>query len=190
MNVVISKPSTVAVEGFILYINVMLNGQIYYHRKFDKPCQKAQFNLPDVGIFEINIGGKMIKADILPLIFSKKSINLPPVQKDTKKTLGRYTVKKIRGFVGSPAMISTAEKKIFLNEAFYELPIYAQKFIMFHELGHRYYYSEFACDLYATKQMLKKGYNESSCVNSLSGVLRRTPFNISRVQNVLGDLKS
>lgn len=190
MNITINKPSTVAVEGLILSITAELDGRIYYHRRFNKPCKNAQFNIPDKGIYQLSITGKVLKIDVMPIVYSKKNINLPTIQKNTKETLGKYTIKKLRGFVSSPAMISTKEKKIFLNEAFFELPIYAQKFIMFHELGHRYYYSEFACDLYATKMMLKKGYNESSCVNSLSGVLKRTPFNISRVQNVLGDLKS
>lgn len=188
MQVLIKKPSTVLVEGSIIAIVVITENSVFYNRKFDKVQNKAKFNIPEKGVYDIKIVGKDLKCKIVDLEKSKKIINLPPIQKNTNLTLGKYTIVRKRGFEGSPASISTKDKKIYLNDRFYELPIYAQKFIMFHELGHRFYISEYACDLYATKRMLQKGYNESSCVKSLSDVLRRTPFNTKRVENILGDL--
>lgn len=46
-----------------------------------------------------------------------------------------------------------------------------QEFVMYHELGHYLYKSEHLCDLYATAQMLDKGYNPSQCVFSINGCL-------------------
>jgi hypothetical protein len=188
MKLLIKKPTTLKVVGSFNSIVVLKDNVVFYQRVFDKTRNEAFVNLPDVGVFDVKINGSNIKIGLTDLVKSKKIINLPPIQKNTKLTLGKYQIIKKRGFDGSPASIHTTDKKIYLNDRFFELPIYAQKFIMFHELGHRFYSSEFACDLYATKKMLEKGYNESSCVLSLSNVLRRTPFNTKRVENILGDL--
>ena len=53
------------------------------------------------------------------------------------------------------------EKLILFDNAFKEKPLSYIDLILFHERGHSLYKTEKYADLYATNEMLKKGYNES-----------------------------
>lgn len=64
------------------------------------------------------------------------------------------------------ASIKIFEGEILMDESFKYEPIPFATFVAFHELGHNYYYTEKYCDMFATNEMLKRGYNPSQCYYS------------------------
>jgi hypothetical protein len=191
MKLTIIEPSTIILQGVINGFKVINSkGKIYFERDFEKSVGECKINIPDVGEYDLRLNGRPMNLTILPLEKSKKVINLPPTSKNLSETLGDYDLKFRDTFEGSPASISTKDKKIYINKKFAELPVYVQKFIYFHELGHRFFFDETACDLYATREMLKRGYNCSGCVRTLRDVLTRNPEAMKRFNAVLGQLNN
>lgn len=192
VKILIKNPTTIylnSVKGKLLSSIKLLkaDGKIYYERKFTKPVNFAKFNIPDLGAYVLFTDNDcIVQRGVLKK--SDKIIDLPDPEKDLKKTLGKYQFILNNKIGSTPACISTDRKKIYYNDRFLNLPIYAQKFIFWHELGHRFYFTELYCDLYATKKMLEAGYNESSCVNSLKDILKRSPQDCERIGGILGAL--
>lgn len=61
--------------------------------------------------------------------------------------------------------------------------------ILFHEIAHFYYKTEWKCDMFACKQMLKIGYNPSQClkvmIHNLSSNKKETVFRATKNLNYL-----
>lgn len=194
VNVKITSPKTLVFNkiqgsnGFS-HILVTKGNEIYYDRKFSSQQDCAKMNIPDKGVYTVQINN-IVRVSAIPLKKSKAQILLPPPEKDLKKTMGKYKIIKNNGIGRTPMCISTARKVIYYNDRYEKMPVYARKLIFFHELGHRYYYTEAYCDLYATKRMLEAGYNESTCVKTLKDVLGRDAESIERIESVLGQLQS
>ena len=85
---------------------------------------------------------------------------LPPPEK--QKTLP----KKVNvSFLENPnkASILVDKHKIFVDPKIMKLPLPSIVFVLFHEIGHYYYKDEKKCDLFAVREMLKRGFNPSQC---------------------------
>lgn len=62
-------------------------------------------------------------------------------------------------------------------------------FVLLHEIGHLRYESEQKCDLYATREMLKAGFNPSQIFIAAAGTLKKNKTNISRCEAILNTVK-
>ena len=72
---------------------------------------------------------------------------------------------------GTPARNFTGKGLIEVGEKFYKYPYAVRVFILLHELGHFYYKDESLCDLFAAKNFINWGYNNSTAFYALSQVL-------------------
>lgn len=66
----------------------------------------------------------------------------------------------------NPNKCSVAKKKglIIIDPQLTKEPKPFLTFILFHEIGHYDYKTEWKCDLFSAKKMLEKGYNPSQCM--------------------------
>lgn len=163
------------------------NGKTYYARYFEKPTLSSRFNMTDKGSFKIipcgNIDFNLSYSELMPY----KEISLPPMQWDKR---GKVTIRLNKELKGSPARINTRTRVIEVNERFMKMPVFCQRFILEHEKAHLMYSSEFYCDLYAYNACMKRGGNQSQQLFTLMIVLKRSPFNVDRLKNIIGATKS
>jgi hypothetical protein len=124
----------------------------YFHN--GNPNGKFYFNLPKGKYFTENKIEKMsfpipVELPILPA--AEKNKQLPK----------KVTV----NFIENPykASILVDQHKIFVDHKIMKLPLPSIFFVMFHEIGHYYYKDEKKCDLFAVREMLKRGFNPSQC---------------------------
>lgn len=156
--------------GFVANDHVMVrcneSGRNFY--RHSKPG-KIFFNLPP-GNWTIN--GNAIQT--LPHKYEDR-IKLPTPERFFYPK--NYKVVKVPDDVTSTGYINHGSKKIFLNE---NLENEKKDFVLFHELGHRNYSTEWKCDVYAAKRMLEKGYNPSQVLNA-SDALERQPGRVRMI---------
>lgn len=157
-------------------------GSIYYERIFKNATDRVFVNIPDKGKYSFN--PLPVAFQRTPLkIFAKIPKVLPPPERDNY-----LRIKKIKIIIddsmdnrGTPAKINSETGQIHVIPRWFDIPVYRRKFILFHEIGHLRYKTEEFCDLYAAVQMLKRGYNESSCIYSLTRILKKHPANLERI---------
>lgn len=122
-----------------LFTNKIKNGKTLY------------FNLPK-GVYKLV--GNIFK---LKFPVKNKKIILPARERN-------YPKKRLKIIFGNNPNKSTIfwrKNLILFDNAFLDVPKYMLFDVYFHELGHRYYKTEHLADLYATKRMLKAGFNKS-----------------------------
>lgn len=61
-------------------------------------------------------------------------------------------------------------------------------FILYHEIGHFFYISEKAADIFAVRQMLKAGYNPSQCFAAPMEALRNSGSKVLRCTHILNEI--
>ena len=83
------------------------------------------------------------------------------------------------------AEIDTAKNEIFVGSLYFDAPRASQRFIMFHEVGHKRHQSEEKADLYAMGQMKRKGYSAKQCVKILEDNLVESPSKRARIENLI-----
>ena len=83
-----------------------------------------------------------------------------------------------------PARIFWKEGKIEVGPMFYTLPLQFREFILWHEKAHCYYSDEIAADTWALNKFMGEGYNASQAFFALSDVIRHTPENLKRVEQI------
>lgn len=141
-------------------------GKIFYIIKNDK---QKYFNLPKGDYFtnnEITITKPFIhKIPSLP----KFEVKRPNVN-DFDISFGNNPYK---------ATVDFNKETILVDYALLKLPFFCLVWIIYHEKGHQFYKSEFKCDLYATRQMLLKGYNYSQV--KLAPLLTLSELSIERM---------
>lgn len=190
MKLVVNKPSTflfsvVPTEN----VKVFRNGEIYFERRFENRQSNIKVNIPDIG--EYTTSFIFTKVQQLPLEIERKITRLPKPQRDNYLTVKpKVFFDSSMNYNGTPAKILPSTGIIHISNKFLSLPIYTRKFIYWHEVGHLRYKSEFFCDLFACKQMIDRGYNESSCIYTLSRVLGRTSQNIERIKFALSQVQN
>ena len=85
---------------------------------------------------------------IVKYYYPEKKVNILPIH--------FFLNKKI----ASKAGIYVRQGKIFFDrDLFAELSQEAIFFMLFHEIGHNFYYNETKCDIFAINSMLKLGYS-------------------------------
>lgn len=83
---------------------------------------------------------------------------------------------------------------VIFDTSLKKLPRFILQYIMFHELGHYFYFdngeaSELKCDTFANIQMIKNGWNPSNCFIANQFVLSDAQQNRKKLNNVLNKKK-
>lgn len=87
--------------------------------------------------------------------------------------------------------IKRSTGEIFIDDGLRVLPIPFLHFILFHELGHYFYKTEWKADLYAVKKMIDCGYNPTQCLYAHYLCLsERQGFRKRKVFNYLNKIKT
>jgi hypothetical protein len=148
--------------SFDSIIDLSCNGESFYY--FENLNNNAvYFNLPSIDIVKFDI---LTKNNVQPLknnILQYDEIKLPPREKNhVVKDYINIEIAK------NPNKASTKilEAYIKLDTSFLYKPLPFTLFVLLHELGHNYYSTEKFCDMWATNEMLKLGYNPSQCFYS------------------------
>ena len=81
---------------------------------------------------------------------------------------------------GSPARNFSQTGIIEYGNNFLNLPAPVKTFILLHEIGHFFYKTEKYCDIFAAKNFIDMGYNNSTAFYALSKVLRESAANKER----------
>jgi hypothetical protein len=139
-------------ESPVLIFEQKRNRPFYFHRGNDKGA--FYFNLPKGNYYTEN----KIKPLSIPVPVALPQ--LPPPEKN------KLLPKKVQvNFLENPnkASILVDKHKIYVDPKIMKLPIPAIFFVLFHEIGHYYYIDEKKCDLFAVREMLKRGFNPSQC---------------------------
>ena len=153
-------------------VNVYVNGTLFYFAKADK-----FFNLPK-GKYKIS--GSY---DVLPFRLPDVSINFHEPEKNVKFS----GIKKIV-FADNANKCSVDINKglVIFDKKFYKtLKKHEFLFIIYHEIGHYFYYKEKYCDDFATACLLNTGYNPSQLFN----VSKKTLFSTTRKLHNYNSLK-
>lgn len=159
------------------------SGKIFYLREFIEPTETASFNINRKGLYcvysDSAVSGckkaEIKKATLIPMPL--KNWNYPGVVRWIK-------MKKNN----SPASIIPSKGIGYINPIMDTFPLCVQDFIMAHELGHRFYASEAVCDLYAINYVLQRGGNLYPCLYTLKTVLKRTPLNVARIEDLIRNI--
>lgn len=133
-------------------VKIFRNGKLFY--SFDKVCK---FNLP-IGRYQTYNQLSKLKH---PVHYNLKT--LPRPERDIKLP-SKFTVLKENNPNKCSVNMLTGVILIDPNFAM-QNPVFLT-FVLFHELGHYLYETEWKCDVFASNQMLKRGYNPSQCFNS------------------------
>ena len=159
-------------------------GRLFY--MFPISSSAYTFNLPR-GVFYINVPCKLV-----PLLTFYKKIHF-------EKTHNFSSVKRIvERFDVNPNKCSIFFKKgiVVWDWDFYtSLTRCERAFILMHERGHYFYKgkglkSEIACDIYAAKKLLKKGFNPSQIAMAQHNSLSATETTKKRMKELLNKLSN
>lgn len=90
----------------------------------------------------------------------------------------------------SKACIYPGLGRIFYNKQFLDsIPdLTARKQVMFHELGHIYYQSEWKCDLFAATVLYMLGYPKEAIIQAVERTLDYNPQNVARLHQLINYL--
>lgn len=197
MKVKIARPCTIYLSYPDIKVIHVRDGKnhVYFKRKIDGvlPLNKGIFNnayvnIPDTGEYDITVNGKSdFKIDYLPLQKSFLGCNMPAKERNR---LRPYHIVLNKSMSGTPARINTHYGVIEVSPRFMTLPLYSQRFIIQHEIGHFFYRTEEYCDMYAARVLLDRGYNPSEILNTMKEVFRRSPLAIKRIHDMFINLRS
>ena len=141
-------------------------GQLFYFHSGNSNGE-FYFNLPK---------GKYYTSNKIEVLKFPVSVNLPKLPAPEKINSLPKKVKVY--FLENPhkASIITDLNEIKVDPKILKLSIPTIVFVMFHELGHYFYYDEKKCDLFAAVQMLKRGFNPSQCGIAIDNALSSKSF--------------
>lgn len=129
------------------------NYKAFYY--FENPNSKTvTFNLP--------IGEYIILCDVEKLANHLRYVcpELPRKEKNIE------TPEKINiSVLDNPnkASFENWSGNMLIDHSIWSKPIPQRRFVMGHELGHTYYFTEWKCDVFSAYGMLQMGYNPSQC---------------------------
>jgi len=183
MFVTITKPTTASVRINPALVCCVLDADknLYHFRTFEKLTTECKINFPKNGRYEIK---GCIGLDLKPLEYCNlEYFKLPQIERNRAKK-GHTRIVMNEDLKGTPARIFTHQQKIEISPMFKTLPFQIQKFIIFHEIGHYFYSTEWKTDAFALYWFLKKGYNESNAYYALSKILSKSNDNIERIEKM------
>lgn len=89
----------------------------------------------------------------------------------------------------TPARIDVKTGRIEVGPFFESLPRPIQDFILLHEVGHNYYYTETYCDQYALRQYINNFGNPSQAFYALAKVFKNPQYQAERILNVYNNIE-
>jgi hypothetical protein len=178
----IEEPTTISFKtapNFTLTVNFK-SGQVYHIQVTDRTETKVKF--PVSGEFYAN--AEIIKTT--PGIEKPKKIKLP--EQDRFFNARLFHVVYNPELKHSPAQIYYEIGRCETGPAFKLMPYQFQKFILDHEKAHCFFSDEFNCDCWALNNFLQSGFNASQAYFALEFGLKKSSFNVSRVEKVYNTL--
>lgn len=136
-------------------------GNLFYFRDHDRSF--CVFNLPK-GVYKTT-------NDLHRVPCRKYKLPQLPKRERNGKIPKRKDLSIIYTSNPHKASIYREKKLIIFDNEFKRLSIPQRIHAFFHELGHYYYSTEAYCDLFATREMLKIGFNPSQVYWSINGTL-------------------
>jgi hypothetical protein len=144
-------------EGFFCPSDVIIftpDGLVFYEKK--NLGEGIYFNLPK--------GEYITECKLNKIGFINYSLpKLPPKQKQNK--IGKFKINVSEN--PNKASIYINSGKIIIDKNIVNKNKYVWVFILLHELGHYFYFNEHYCDLFASRIMLKNGYNPSQIASAI-----------------------
>jgi len=181
----IEKPSTArlyfedAPRAFRIYSEQ--NNRLHFTRPNRQGLDEIAVNFPRPGVYSIE--GKAI-TQLAPLKKRNYPVQLPPAERTGAAEPNEIFLTENFDVQHTPARIRPKTGEVQVCAGFNELPNEVRFFILLHELGHRQYKTETYCDQFALKKFLECGYNPSQAVIALTRILRNTPENMERINNI------
>lgn len=151
----ISVDETSSFKSVSPLIEILDNRGLPFYFFKNEEGKEIIFNLPS-GNYFINGGSVFLNGS--PLIYV-----CPPLPKPEKKI---DIVEHLEIEVAenpNKASIDIKTGHVIIDRKFFNNEIPFVHFILFHELGHFYYSTEYKCDLFSANKMLKLGFNPSQC---------------------------
>lgn len=157
------------------------NNRLHYYRPNLKRLKTIEVNFPRPGFYAIEGNAA---AELLPLKKRIYPVTLPAPERTNSAAPNEVFLTENFDVAHTPARINAATGEVQICAGFEDLPNEVRFFILLHELGHRHYKTETLCDQFALKNFLERGYNPSQAVIALTRILRPTPDNYERINNI------
>lgn len=139
----------------------------------------VDFNLPpgEYQIINAEYRGEPIKykCPILPL---PEKLNIFPKLEALKLEITDYAY----GEVINKAAVCVPNNELFLNEEFFLIPSPHRLCLLAHEMGHYFYKTEYKCDLFAIRHLIKYGLNPSQFVSFINLL---SDFSVDRMEKAV-----
>lgn len=149
------------------------DGKVFYSHEV-----KGTFNLPS--------GDYIVPSGQVFKIVKPRVFTLPPLPKKERIRVLPKTFKITLHSVPDKARVNTFTGHMeFDKELMGSIPYPTRVFIGFHELGHYFYTTEWKCDLYAARKMVKLGFNPTQIATAIYDTLSNTPQGITRKQRLI-----
>jgi len=143
-------------------------GEVYHN--LQRVSQKTKVNFPKKGLYLVNNNCRYITKDLQPF---ETQIQLPTPERDHHETEVNLQIFKETRPDSSPARTYAKEGIMLVNEPiFLKSNIQQRIFILLHEWAHRYYTTEYLCDLWAAKKYCEWGFNPSQAFSTLAELLQ------------------
>lgn len=125
------------------------------------------------GFFVYNLpkGEYIIKSDFIkktsPKIYEVKKYKAE--KNEFKGVFPKIVIKKYSGKAG----IDIKNNIIVISPYIFSLPYQSIMFILLHEIGHYYFFTEYKCDNFAKNKMLQMGFNPSQISKGINEALSK-----------------
>lgn len=162
-----------------------------YDKKGREFYIKNESSLPDVGVFFNLPRGEYLtdnKLRELPIPVRYDCPPLPDFEKVRKVPKIKIIIKP------NPHKCSVYYNtgKIIIDPTFANQALPKLKHILYHEIGHFRYKTEYKCDMFSCREMLKNGFNPSQCIKVMlhnlssdkAATLERTTKNLEYLEKV------
>ena len=187
--ITVDRPVTLYIKFpagvFPRYVEFRNNrGDIEYFRVLYGKLNRIKLNLVKGGTYFSNQPFEIVKMTSIEI--PKQFPKLPPAERNRWKPLKFVDNPALKG---TPARIFTETGVVEHGPDYYKYPKCVREFIDLHEQGHLFYKTEEYCDLWALVNYLRLGYNRSTAYWTLCNVLKKTPANVQRIEQLVFNIK-
>jgi hypothetical protein len=143
-------------------------GEVYHN--LHRVSERTKVNFPKQGLYCVSVNCRYITKDLQPF---NPSIELPEPERDHHEKEVKLQIFKETRPDSSPARTYAKEGIMLVNEPiFLKSNIQQRIFILLHEWAHRYYSTEYLCDLWAAQKYCEWGFNPSQAFSTLAELLQ------------------
>jgi len=161
-----------------------ISDEVEYFRQLFGKLNRIKLNLIKEGDYYCNQPFDLVKK--VPIEIPKDFPRLPMSERNRWKPVTYVDNPEL---TGTPARIYTQTGIIEHGPEYYRLPKCVRVFIDLHEQGHLFYKTEEYCDLWALINYLRMGYNRSTAYWTLCNILKKTPANVQRIEQLVFNIK-